>query len=31
MGSSWCIHGAYIVTEIKEYDVRAHGYGMVDK
>jgi len=28
-GSSWCIYGAYIVTEIKEYDVRAHGHGMV--
>jgi len=28
-GSSWCIHGAHIVIEIKEYDIRAHGYGMV--
>jgi len=28
-GSSWCTHGAHIVTEIKEYDIRTHGYGMV--
>jgi len=28
-GSSWCTHGAYMVMEIKEYDIRAHGYGMV--
>jgi len=30
-GSSWCTHGAHMVTEIKEYDIRAHGYGMVVK
>ena len=29
MGSTWCIHGAHMVTEIKEYNVRAHGHGMV--
>ena len=29
MGFSWCIHGAYIVIEIKEYDIRAHRYGML--
>jgi len=29
MGSSWYTHGACMVTEIKEYDVRAHGHGMV--
>ena len=29
MGSIWCIHGACIVMEIKEYDVRAHGHSMV--
>jgi len=29
MDSSWCTHGACIVMEIKEYDVRAHGYGMM--
>jgi len=28
-GSSWCTHGAHMVTEIKEYDIRAHGYGRV--
>jgi len=28
-GSSWCTHGAHMVMEIKEYDIRAHGYGMV--
>ena len=28
-GSSWCTHGAHMVTEIKEYDVRAHEHGMV--
>jgi len=28
-GSSWCIHNTYMVTEIKEYDVRAHGHSMV--
>jgi len=28
-GSSWCTHGAYMVMEIKEYDIRVHGYGMV--
>jgi len=28
-GSSWCTHGTHMVTEIKEYDIRAHGYGMV--
>jgi len=28
-GSSWCTHGIHMVTEIKEYDIRAHGYGMV--
>ena len=29
MGSSWCTHGACMVTEIKEYDVKAHEHGMV--
>ena len=29
MGSSWCTHGAYIVTEINKYDIRAHEHGMV--
>ena len=29
MGSSWCTHGACMVTEIKEYDVRAHEHGMI--
>jgi len=29
MGSSWDTHGACMVMEIKEYDVRAHGYGIV--
>ena len=28
-GSSWCTHGVYIVTETKEYDVRAYGHSMV--
>ena len=28
-GFSWCTHGTCMVTEIKEYDVRAHGHGMV--
>jgi len=28
-GSSWYIHGTYMVTEIKEYDIRTHGYSMV--
>jgi len=28
-GSSWCTHGVHIVTEIKEYDVRAYGHGIV--
>jgi len=28
-GSSWCTHGTHMVMEIKEYDIRAHGYGMV--
>jgi len=28
-GSSWCTHGAHMVMEIKEYDIRAHGYSMV--
>ena len=23
------LHGVHMVTEIKEYDIRAHGYGMV--
>jgi len=27
--SSWYTHGAHMVTEIKEYNVRAHGHGMV--
>jgi len=27
--SSWCTHGAYMVMEIKEYDIRVYGYGMV--
>ena len=26
---TWCIHSTHIVTEIKEYDIRAYGYGMV--
>ena len=29
MSFSWCTHGACIVMEIKEYDVRVHGHGMV--
>jgi len=29
MGSSWCTHGACIVIEIKEYDVRAYKHGIV--
>jgi len=29
MGFSWYIHGAHIMMEIKEYDVRAHRHGMV--
>ena len=29
MSSSWCTHGAHMVTEIKEYDVRAYRYSMV--
>jgi len=28
-GFSWYTHGAYIMTEIKEYNIRAHRYGMV--
>ena len=28
---SWYIYGAYMVMEIKEYDIRAYGYGMVDE
>ena len=28
-GSSWYTHDVHMVTEIKEYDVRAHGHGMV--
>jgi len=28
-GSSWYTHGAHMVTEIKEYDIRAYGYDMV--
>ena len=28
-GSSWYTYGAHMVMEIKEYDVRAHGHGMV--
>ena len=31
MSSSWCTHGACMVMEIKEYDVRVHGYSMVNK
>ena len=27
--SSWYTYGTYMVMEIKEYDIRAHGYGMV--
>ena len=29
MGFSWYTHGACMVTEIKEYDVRTHEHGMV--
>jgi len=29
MGSSWYTHGAHMVMEIKEYNVRAYRYGMV--
>jgi len=30
MGFSWYTHGAHMYDrEIKEYDVRAHGHGMV--
>ena len=29
MSSSWCTHGAYMVMEIKEYDVRVYEHGMV--
>ena len=29
MDSSWYTYGAYMVTEIKEYDVRAYGHGIV--
>jgi len=29
MGSSWCTYSTYIVAEIKENDVRAHGHSMV--
>jgi len=29
IGSSWCTHDAYMVMEIKEYDVRVHGHGML--
>jgi len=28
-GSSWCTYNAHMVIEIKEYDIRIHGYGMV--
>ena len=28
-GFSWCTHGAHMVIEIKEYDIRAHVYSMV--
>jgi len=28
-GFSWYTHGAYMVTEIKEYDIRAYGHGIV--
>jgi len=28
-GSSWYAYGAYMVMEIKEYNVRAHRHGMV--
>ena len=28
-GSLWCTHGVYMVTEIKEYNIRTHVYGMV--
>jgi len=28
-GSSWYTHGAHMVMEIKEYDIRVHGYGMI--
>ena len=30
MSFSWYTHGVHMVMEIKEYDIRAHGYGMVD-
>ena len=29
MSSSWCTHGTHMVMEIKEYNVRAYGHGMV--
>jgi len=29
MGSSWYTYGAYMVIEIKEYDVRAYEYDIV--
>jgi len=29
MSSLWCTHDTYMVTEIKEHDVRAHGHGMM--
>ena len=28
-GFSWYTHGAHMVMEIKEYDVRAHGHSIV--
>jgi len=28
-GSSWYTHGAHMVMEIKEYDVKAHRHDMV--
>jgi len=29
MGSSWYTHGTHMVTEIKEYDIKAHEHGML--
>jgi len=28
-GSSWCTYNVHMVMEIKEYDIRAHGYSIV--
>jgi len=29
MGFSWCTHGARMVIEIKEYNIRAYEHGIV--